>query len=137
MKYDLKNPLDVSKAETRFKRLVELQKNIELKEVMKPRNLSQNAYLHVLFTLWGVEFGWSVSEAKRQVKIACPFGTYEKKGVKFLVETHLMDEKQISDFIDWFRNWSGMNGLHLMTSEDYLMNKFAVDREVEQYKQFM
>jgi len=104
---------------------------IELKKIPKRRTLTQNAYLHVLFSLWGNEYGYSVEEAKIVVKRALKY-TYERNGTTFLMHTSEMDTKELSEFVDKFRNWSALNGCYLPTAneigENYSDYAFEIER---------
>lgn len=137
MKYNLSNTLDKKQAETKFKWLCEKGKEIELTEKRKVRTIQQNKYLHVLFCIWGLEYGYTLDESKTTIKRNCPFGCYEKKGEKFLIKTSKMDTKELTVFIDWFRNWSANNGFYLLSSEEYLIEKTRIDREIEKSKQHL
>ena len=63
--------------------------------------------------------------------------SYEKNGKKYLKETRGMDSKELTDFIEWIRNYSAMGGCYIPTSEEYLINKYSIDREIEQNKQHL
>ena len=73
MKFNLNNPIDQNKAVTYLTKLLEGEKLIELKEIMKVRTLRQNAYLHVIITLYAIEFGSTLEEAKTDLKRECDF----------------------------------------------------------------
>jgi len=90
---------------------------IELKKIPQRRSLSQNAYLHVLFSIWGNEFGYSIDETKVVVKRHLKY-TYERNGTTFLVHTSSMDSKTLSEFIDRFRNWSASEGCYLPSADE-------------------
>lgn len=51
MKLDLSKPIDQSKSVTYLTKLIESEKQIELKEIRKVRTLKQNKALHLYFTL--------------------------------------------------------------------------------------
>lgn len=137
MKYDLSNDFDKKKSIIRFKSLLEKKKVITLSEERKRRTIQQNSYLHVLFSLWGSEYGYTISESKKKIKDSCPFGTYKKNGEIFYVETSKMNTKELTEFIDWFRNYSSTNGLYLPTSDEYLMHKYQIDKEINKSKSFL
>lgn len=137
MKYDLSNNLEKKQSIIRFKSLLEKKKVITLSEEKKRRTIPQNSYLHVLFSLWGSEYGYTISESKKKIKEACPFGTYEKKGDIFYVETSKMNTTELTEFIEWFRNYSSKNGLYLPTSGEYLIHKHQIDKEINKSKIFL
>jgi len=60
MKYNLSDETEKKEAIAKFKKHLEDGTKIELKKVTKRRTLSQNAYLHVVITLYAIEFGWTI-----------------------------------------------------------------------------
>lgn len=137
MKYDTSQDIQKNKAIARFNKLVKDGKKIELKEVKQPRSLNQNSYLHVCINIFAVHFGYTSKEAKTHLKRACQFMVYEKNGEKFLKNTHTMDSKELTEFIDWTRNYSAQNGCYIPTAEEYLTNQFEIDREIDQNKGYL
>jgi len=125
---------DLNKARVYFDKLVADGSKIELKKIAPPRSVNQNSYVHVLFTLWGNHFGYTVDEAKQVVKTELGY-TYIKEGVLFMVKTSGMDSKELSTFVDKFRNWSAHNGCYLPTSEEYLLRHFDYSQEAERAEQ--
>lgn len=136
MKYNLKQQIDLNKAKTRFEQLVEKGAKIELKEIRPTRSLPQNAYLHVCLSLYGIHFGYTLNEAKTDLKRNYGL-VYEKEGKKYLRSTANLDSKELTEFIEYIRDVAGANGCYIPTSEEYLQNKFAIDREIEQNKNYL
>jgi len=124
------------KAESYFEKLCEKGAKIELKKIPEKRSLSQNKYLHALFTLWGDEFGYSTDEAKQVVKMSIGY-VYEKSGFTFVAKTSEMNTKQLAEFIDKFRNWSSSQGCYLPSSDEMGLNwdYFAQQIERAEYAQ--
>ena len=137
MLFDSSNIIEANQARTTVNYYIEKGFIFELNKKQKKRTINQNSYLHVLFQYYGALVGSTLNEAKTDIKRACPFGTYEKKGVKYLVETSKMDTKELTDFIDWFRNYSGMNGHYLPTADEYKTNNVQVDNKIKQNKEFL
>lgn len=137
MNYNLSNNLDRNQAIAKFKKLLDLGSVISLCQQRKKRTIKQNKYLHVLFQIWSIEYGYTLKEGKEEVKHNCPFGTYEKKGRIFTVETSKMNTQEMTSFIEWFRNWSSKNGFYLLSSEEYLIEKTRIDREINLSKQYL
>lgn len=137
MKYDFSNIVDCTKAIERLNFLIKGEKKVELKEVRKSRTVSQNAYLHVAITLYAINFGYTIEEAKTDLKRGCSFMVYEKNGKKYLKRTRDMDTKELTSFIEWIRNYSSLNGFYIPSSEEYLTNKFNIDREIDNHKQYL
>ena len=71
MKYDLSKYEDVQKSTLRFTKLKESKAIIELTEVKAKRTLPQNAYLHVCISIFAVEIGYTLEEAKTHLKRKC------------------------------------------------------------------
>lgn len=137
MKYDLANTYELNSARTYFDRLVKDKRVIELIRVTEKRTLQQNKYVHVLFSLWAIEYGYNMTEAKTIVKRQCPWMRYEKNGDQFLRSTADMTTDELGQFIDWFRNWSADNGYYLPSAEEYLANQYRIDNDIESKKAFM
>lgn len=87
MKFDLSNSMEQNKAKVYFEKQILKNSKIELKAIQGSRSISINSYLHVCITLFAIEFGYTLAEAKTILKRECEFMVYEKNGVKFLVET--------------------------------------------------
>ena len=137
MKLDFSNPLDKQKGITYFKKLLEGCKNVELKALMPKRTIKQNSYLHVIISLYSITFGYTLLEAKTDLKRECSFMRYEKNGNWYLKETSKLTTKELTDFIEWIRNYSSNDGLYLPTPEEYLSNKFSIDKEIDNHKQYL
>ena len=137
MKYDLSITHDLNSFKTKVDKLIADQKKVELKAIRQVRTIKQNSYLHVLFTLYGIEVGYTIEESKTLVKRSCPFGTYEKNGSKFLIRTRDLNTEEMTKFIEWFRTWSSQQGIYLPTSEEYIMQKLFIDNEIERHKEYL
>ena len=112
MKFNLKLLNEKQAAKDYFDKLLEQGARIELLKKNPKRSLQHNAYLHVLFSCYGLEFGYTLDETKTLIKRDLGY-FYEKGGVKFLSKTSEMDSKQLSEFIDKFRNLSSKRGCYL------------------------
>ena len=131
---DLSKPDELAKARTYFDKLVKDASKIELRKIAKKRTVNQNSYVHVLFTLWGLHFGYTVDESKQVVKSELGY-IYFKDEVKFYKSTAGMDTKELTTFIDKFRNWSASEGCYLPSSEEYLLRHFDYSQEIERAEQ--
>ncbi len=138
MIYDLKNDFDAEKARIKFASMNEKGQVIELKEKRKKRTISQNAYLHVIFSLYAIEFGYTESEAKTFLKRECgDLMKYEKNGQWFLKGTSDLKKDECQVFIEWLRNFCSLHGLYIPSSEEYLENQTAIDKQINNNKQFI
>lgn len=137
MKYNLELEHDINSFKTKYNYFLEHKKVVELKEVRKTRSISQNAYLHVLFSLFGIEFGYTLEETKVLIKRQCNFMSYEKNNIKFLRKTSLLNTLEMTNFIEWFRNYSSEQGLYLPSSDEYIFGKLFIDNEIEKHKIYL
>lgn len=136
MKFNLSNNLERRKAELYFSKLCEDMKKIELKEIKNIRSLSQNAYFHVVVSLFGIEFGYTKEEAKTLLKRVNGL-VYEKNNKQFLKRTRDMKSNELSDFIEWIRNYSSNQGCYIPTSKEYIENRFEIDKQIETNKAYL
>lgn len=137
MLLDLSNPLDVNKADTYFKKLLKNKDKIELKKITSKRSLNLNAFLHVCISIFAIELGYTLEEAKTLLKRSCDFMIYEKNGQKFLRKTSKMDNKECSEFVSWIRNYASKQGIYIPDASEYLENKFNIDKEIDKHKQYL
>jgi len=135
MKYNRLDKFQENKLQARLEATKD--KIVEFKEVRQKRSLTQNAYLHVCITLYAIEFGYTIEEAKTHLKRNCEFMKYEKKGEIFVKRTRYMDSKELTNFIDWLRNYASQNGCYIPTSEEYLTNRVSIDNQIETNKQYL
>ena len=134
MKYNLERTYDIQRANEYLSKLIKDKVCIELKKVVRKRTNLQNSYLHVLISLFGNNFGLLLEEAKQTIKEELGY-TYEKKGRVFLMQTSKMDSKELTIFIDKFRDWSVQKcEYYLPTSTEYYEDQMRIDNEIEQYK---
>lgn len=134
MLLDLTLNTDCLKAESYLKKLIKDKSGIELKKIHKRRTNKQNRYLHAIFALFGAEFGYTIEESKIVVKRALNY-TYEKDGQKFLKRTSEMDVKELTIFIDKFRNYSSVNGCYLPSADEFDTNYIEIMKQVSHYEQ--
>ena len=137
MKFNTSIEGDLKRAKVRFDYLCEKQKIIELKGCRKPRSLNQNSYLHVVITLYAIEFGYTLNEAKTDLKRMCGFMTYEKNNSRYLKETAKMNSTELTQFIDWIRNLASQNGLYIPDAEEYKTNKHSIDNDINKFKEYL
>ena len=132
MFYDLKKVYDAKRAMKRLESLIASNKVIQLKEKQKKRTLSQNAYMHVLFSIYGMETGYTEAEAKTVLKRACTrLMIYEKNGEKFLRGTSDLSKDECQVFIDWVINFAAMQGVHLPSPDEYIEHQHEIQIELD------
>lgn len=137
MIYDTSNQYDRQNAIAKFKSLLDKKAVIEVIEKREIRTIKQNSYLHVVFSLFALNFGYTLAEAKHLLKVSCDFMTYEKKKRMFVKSTSMMSKKEIGEFIEWIRNVSAKQGYYIPTAEEYLQEQVRVNREIAQNKEFL
>ena len=135
MKFKL--PPEASKLQFYYEQLVNYEGLVELRKILKPRTINQNKFLHVLITLFGIELGYTIEEAKTLLKRNCSFMIYEKKNEQFLRRTRDMNTKELADFITWIRNFAGNQGIYLPTSYDYKRDWTEIERTIESNKHYL
>jgi len=137
MLFDLSKPIDNKSFRDYANFLISKEYKVSLQKIVPKRTIQQNKYLHVCISIFAIEFGYTLEEAKTLLKRLCDFMRYEKNGNKFLKKTGLLDSNDLTKFIEWIRNYAGMNGLYIPTSEEYISNRFEIDREIEKSKQYL
>ena len=136
-KYDLSKLDDLRDFKTKCEYLVGNQKKVDLKAIRKARSMSQNSYLHVCISLFAIEFGYTLEESKTFLKRECSFMIYEKNNSVFLKQTSKMNSKELTEFIEWLRNYASENGLYIPSSEEYIENRFNIDQEIDKFKTYL
>jgi hypothetical protein len=131
------------KAIDRFKLLLDQEATVELKKVIGRRTLSQNAFLHVLITLYGINFGLKIEEAKVLLKRECPFMRYTKQigedrePVVFLKQTRDLDKRELGEFIEWIYTHAAQQMCPLPELEDYKANKPTFDAVIRSHRAYL
>lgn len=137
MKYDFKKEIDINRARARLESLIESKSKADLTKISLNRSISQNSYIHVLFALFGIEFGNTLDESKKDLKDACHFMNYEKNGNIYNKRTRDLNTQEMTDFIDWVRTYSSQKGCYLPTPDEYRMNKYMIDNEITRHKEYL
>ena len=130
MLYDLSIPKDLNSATVYISKLTKDGAKIEIKKINPRRSLNQNNYLHAILTLYAGEWGLTLDEAKTSVKRLLGY-VYVKNNEKFIRKTSDMDSKELTVFIDQFRNHSAHNGLYLPSSDEFSENYTSIMQQVE------
>lgn len=131
MKFEFKKSYDQQKALEYLKKLIDSESKCEVNRIHPKRSTDQNSYLHVLFKLWGDEFGYFMDETKEEVKYALGYYDQKQGGALHYHKTSNMDTKELTRFIDKFRDWSSVNGLYLPTSKEYLQEQIYFENQIE------
>lgn len=114
MRYNLSIQQNALAAKEQLKHLIKKGAKIELTEKRSRRTIPQNAYLHLILSWWGLEYGYTLEESKQYFKeLNKDYYYYEKKGKTFVRSTSGIDTKEMTVHIEKFRDWSAQNGLYL------------------------
>lgn len=113
MLYNAEKQIDIERAEARFRQLVSKKKRFELKEKKPVRSISQNSYLHLIFSWFAIRTGYTSEEVKQDIfkKVVNPQTFYEGEvGDKVKIHrwrsTADLDTAEMNLCIDRFRNFS-------------------------------
>ncbi len=133
MLLDLTSKIDQEKAKAYLGKLIEQGEKVEIRKISKQRTSKQNAYLHVCLGLFCIETGYKIEEAKELFSRHLPeIMRYEKMGNNFRKSTSELDTREMTILIDFIRE-TALNelGLYIPTAEEYLTEKFRIDRDLE------
>lgn len=143
MIYDTSKEHEKQQAITRFNHLVQKSKRIDLKVKHPKRSISQNAYLHLILSAFGCEFGYSLEEVKQEIfkKVVNKeiFYDGEKDGIITIQQwrsTADLDTGELTTAINRFLNYSAQNGYRLPEPSDLLWIE-ELEKEVSKNKQFL
>lgn len=146
MIYNPKKAIDVQNATTRLKWLVDNKKLFELKQKRKRRSISQNSYLHLILSWFGLQTGYTLQEVKQDIfkKAVNPETFYEgeKSGIVLIQRwrsTADLNTKELALAIDRFRDFSGKEaGIYLPMPEDLpAMQEIEIELSKYSSKQYV
>jgi len=135
--YNLKSDFGIERAKSYLDKLITSGAKVKIEKVSGKRSTSQNSYVHVLFTLYGLEVGLTIDEAKGFVKRSCGWMRYDKNGHTFVKKTSDLNTKEFSQFVDWFRNWSAQQGIYLPSADEYGINYDEIKGHIEANRQYL
>jgi hypothetical protein len=120
VKFDLKSIAEANKAFEYLTELVGKEALAEVKKISPARSIKQNAYLHLTFSIFGMELGYEASEAKVIYKrLANPeLYIYEKNNQTFLKSSRDLSTKEMSDSIDKWRKYASEQGVDIPAPEN-------------------
>jgi len=116
MIYNSTNPLQVKQAIDKVNLFISKGKTFELKEKRAKRSISQNSYLHLILTWFGIETGYTMEEVKQEIfkkhvnSATFYEGEFEGKIEGIKIErwrsTASLDTQEMTLVINRFRNFS-------------------------------
>ncbi|WP_424493933.1 hypothetical protein [Salinimicrobium sp. GXAS 041] len=126
MIYLTNKPEQKQAAIDRFKWLIDNEKRIELKEKKYKRTISQNSYAHLLFSWFGLQFGYTLEEVKQDIfKKVVNYEIfydgdkdYFGKNVDKWRSTTDLNTGEMTTAIDRFRDFSATQGCYLPEPKD-------------------
>lgn len=114
MIYDLKDLQETRKAVDYLAKLSATEQLVEIKRISPNRTLRQNAYLHLIITAFGNNFGYTPDEAKMLYKyINKEIYKYKRHGLPFWRSSADLTKEEMAQSIDRFRAKSAEMGYDL------------------------
>lgn len=144
MWFNAQKPIDKQRAIQKLNYLLANGKTFELTEKKKTRSISQNSYLHLLFSWFALETGYTSEEVKQEIfkKIVNPNTFYDGEyGELVKIErwrsTSNLDTKEMNLCIDRFRDYSAKEaGIYLPEPHDLsLLDEIKL--QIENHKQYL
>jgi hypothetical protein len=135
-------PKDTEKFTKKFNELCSYVGRVELKKLHQKRSLNQNNYLHLILSMFAMNFGYTLAEAKQLYKavnedVYCYIITKPDKIALFVLRSSAdLTTKEMTDSIEKFRNYSAEAGCYLPApnEQEYLDH---VANEIEKHKQWL
>lgn len=136
MLLDLSNSFDVNKATVYFEKLKKDGAKIELRKILPARSTDANSYLHVCIAMFSGATGYTREEILDLMSYQIPeIMRYDKGGHNFRRSTTTLDSKEMSVLIDLIRRIAREElGAYIPDSQEYLISKFQIDRDVQNAK---
>lgn len=147
MKYDLSHQSEIERARERFNALVDKGQGIlEITLLSEKRTLKQNAYLHVILSLFACQYGESEEYVKQMyfkrhvntdIFIQKKWDKVQQKELYYLRSTSELTKEELQIAIERFRNWSSIHaGIYLPSSEEHRLLQLA-QIEIERNKTYL
>lgn len=127
MVFNLENSFEKKSALTYLEKLITSKKVIELKEIKPKRSLNQNRYIHLLFSWFALQTGYTCEEVKQIVfkQIVNPDLFYQGEHETTIGSIHRwrstkdLNTKEMTTAVDNFRNYSSLEaGIYLPEPSD-------------------
>lgn len=144
MIYNPQNRIEVNRALEKIKYFISEGKTFELKAKRERRSISQNSYLHLLFSWFAIETGYTTDEVKQDIfkKIVNPNTFYEGEfGNLIKIErwrsTASLDTEEMTLCINRFRDYASKEaGIYLPEPTDLVMIR-QLEIEVTNNQQYL
>lgn len=129
-KFDLSNEFDVQSLRTKVEYLIEHKAVCELTEKSIKRTLQQNAYLHVILGIVGMEFGEDIEYVKKQyfkylvnptIFVRQRYDKILNRDVVYLRSSRDVTIEEMSQAISKWIEWARReHGIFIPSSDDYI-----------------
>lgn len=144
MIFDPKIELDKKRAIDRIRHFIAKGKRFELTEKKERRTIRQNAYLHLLFSWFAIETGYTAEEVKQEIfkKVVNANLFYEgEHGQLVKIErwrsTADLDTGEMTTAIDRFRNYASTEaGIYLPEPSDLALLA-EIEKQIENHKNYL
>lgn len=144
MIYNPQNRIEVNRAIEKIKYFISEGKIFELKAKRERRTISQNSYLHLLFSWFALETGYTTDEVKQDIfkKIVNPNTFYEGEFGKIIKierwrSTASLNTEEMTLCINRFRDYASKEaGIYLPEPTDLVMIR-QLEIEVTNNQQYL
>lgn len=144
MLLDANKELDIKRAKSMLQHYIDKGKIFELREKKQRRSIPQNSYMHLLFSWFALETGYTAAEVKQEIfkKIVNPdlFYDSEKEGIITIQRWHStasLSKDELTMAIDRFRNYSAAEaGIYLPEPSD-LNHIREIEIQIENHKTYL
>ena len=144
MIYNPQNRIEVNRALEKIKYFISEGKIFELKAKRERRTISQNSYLHLLFSWFALETGYTTDEVKQDIfkKIVNPDTFYEGEFGKIIKierwrSTASLNTEEMTLCINRFRDYASKEaGIYLPEPTDLVMIR-QLEIEVTNNQQYL
>lgn len=144
MIYNPQNRIEVNRAIEKIKYFISEGKTFELKAKRERRSISQNSYLHLLFSWFALETGYTTDEVKQDIfkKIVNPNTFYEGEFGKLIKierwrSTASLSTEEMTLCINRFRDYASKEaGIYLPEPTDLVMIR-QLEIEVTNNQQYL
>ncbi len=128
MIYDLSDGKETDEAFKRLKSLAIKEAKIELIHISPKRTLNQNNYLHLVLSVFALEFSWTLEEAKwLYKKLNKSIYFYKKGGEIFFRSSADISKEDMATSIDVFITYAGEQGVEIPPATDQDWWKWATN----------
>lgn len=140
MLYNAAKSIDINRANERLRFLIDNKRKFELKEKKPIRSVSQNSYLHLILSWFGLEHGYTLEEVKQEIfkKIVNPTIFYDGEAnglvkIQRWRSTADLDKGEMNLAIDRFRNYSSVEAGTYLPEPSDLAHLQEIKNEIEKY----